>query len=74
MFSPLNTLQGANENTTYAQTFPDTAVLVKQMPARAKKHKGDLELGVTPLAHVNSVTNASTSQTSRSHSRGLHKQ
>ena len=40
------------ENSTYAQTFPDTAVLVKQTPARSKKHKGDTDLGVTPLANI----------------------
>ena len=40
------------ENSTYAQTFPDTAVLVRQTPARAKKHKGDTDLGVTPLANI----------------------
>ena len=47
--APLNI---GNENTTCAQTFPDTAVLVRQTPARSKKHKGELDLGVTTLVNV----------------------
>ena len=65
LFSPLDTLQATNENITYSQTFPDTAVLVKQTPARAKKHKGNTDLGVTPLANVSLFTNAPMAQAAK---------
>ena len=34
---------------TFTQTFPDTVVTFKPTPARAKKPKPDIDLGVTPL-------------------------
>ena len=49
LFSPSMPGADGNENTAYTQTFADTAVIVKQTPARAKKQKPDLDLGVAPL-------------------------
>ena len=49
LFSPPLPGTNGNENTTYTQTFSDTAVIVKQTPARAKKQKADMDLGVAPL-------------------------
>ena len=70
LFSPLETPQAGNENSTYSQTFPDTAVLVKQTPARAKKHKGNMDLGVTPLLNISSFTNAPRAQEVKNVPRG----
>ena len=49
LFSPPLPGTNGNDNTTYTQTFADTAVIVKQTPARAKKQKADVDLGVAPL-------------------------
>ena len=50
--SPTNTTAGIQEGgTTYSQVFPDTAAALKPLttPARAKKRKSTLDLGITPL-------------------------
>ena len=50
--SPTNTTGVIQEGgTSYTQVFPDTTVALKPLttPARAKKQKPILDLGITPL-------------------------
>ena len=49
LFSPPVPISNVTAGTTYSQTFPDTAVLIKQTSARAKKQKADTDLGMAPL-------------------------
>ena len=49
LFSTGSSLHSGDHSATFTQTFPDTVVTFKPTPARAKKLKLDIDLGVTPL-------------------------
>ena len=65
--SPTNTTTVIQEGgTSYSQVFPDTAVALKPLttPARAKKQKPTLDLGITPLNHETTSRTQATSTVS----------
>ena len=51
LFSPKSNVVHGQDGTAFAHVFPDTAVAAKPVctPARPKKHRGEFDLGVTPL-------------------------
>ena len=52
-------------NNTYAQTFLDTAVLVKHFPVTAKKQNSETDLGVTPLQGITQAVYRDPIQTTK---------